>query len=52
MDRKYNVITFFSKNLYVKIVIIFIKATLKDSRKVGRIRNDLSKWNLYLHFLI
>ena len=35
----------------VKIVTVFIKTTLKDS-KVGRIRNDLSKWNLYLHFLI
>ena len=31
---------------------MFIKATLKDSRKVRRIRNYVSKWNLYMYFLI
>ena len=36
----------------IKIVTIFIKTTLKDSRKIRRIRNYVSKWNLYLHFLI
>ena len=36
----------------IKIVTMIIKATLKDSRKVRRIRNYVSKWNLYLHFLI
>ena len=36
----------------IKIVTIFIKTTLKDSRKIRRIRNYVSKWNLYLYFLI
>ena len=64
MDRNYDVITFFTKNLYfkkagvtifadiIKIVTMFIKTILKDSRKVRRIRNYVSKWNLYLYFLI
>ena len=64
MGRNYDVIIFF-QNIFVlrragvaifadiiKIVTMFIKATLKDSRKVKRIRNDVSKWNLYLYFLI
>ena len=57
MDRKYIVITFFL-NLFlrrlrvaifadiIKIVTMFIKIMLKDSRKVSKIRNCLSKWNL------
>ena len=64
MGRHYDVITFFSKNLYfkrawvalfadiTKIVTMFIKTILKDSRKFRRIRNYVSKWNLYLYFLI
>ena len=68
MDRNDDVITFFSKNLFfkkkikkawdsyfadiIKIVIIFIRKIVKDSRKVRRIRNYVSKWNLYLYFLI
>ena len=32
----------------IKIVTMFIKTILKDSRKVRRIRNYVSKWNLYL----
>ena len=36
----------------IKIVTMFIKTILKDSRKVRRIRNYVSKWNLYLYFLI
>ena len=36
----------------IKIVTMFIKTILKDSRKVGRIRNYVYKWNLYLDFLI
>ena len=63
MDRNYDVITFFTKNLYfkkagvtifagiIKIVTMFIKTILKDSRKVRRIRNYVSEWNLYLDFL-
>ena len=63
MGRNYDAITFF-QNIFVlrpgeaifadiiKIVTMFIKATLKDSRKVRRIRNYVSKWNLYLYFLI
>ena len=58
MGRNYDVITFFSKYLCLKkawvpifaeitkIVTIFIKTTLKDSRKVRIIRNYVSKWNL------
>ena len=60
MDRNYD---FSSKCLYfkkawgifaeiIKIVNMFIKTILKDSRKVRRIRNYVSKWNLYLYFLI
>ena len=51
MERSYDVITFILKNLFsgrprvaifadiIKIVTIFIKAILKDSKKVKRIRN-------------
>ena len=56
MGRNYDVITFISRNLYfkslesrvpifadlIKIVTMFIK-TLKDPKKVTRIRNYLSK---------
>ena len=64
MGRNNDVISFFSKNLYfkkagvaifagiIKIVNIFIKTILKDSRKVIKIRNYVSKWDLYLYFLI
>ena len=36
----------------IKIVTIFIKTIFKDSGKVKRIRNYVSKSNLYLYFLI
>ena len=36
----------------IKIATIFIKKTLKDSKKVRRIRNYVLKCNLYLYFLI
>ena len=36
----------------IKIVTMFIKTIPKDPRKVRRIRNYISKWNLYLYFLI
>ena len=61
MGRNCDVITSFSKYFcfkkaifadIIKIVTIFIKKTLKDSRKVRRIRNYVSEWNLYLYFLI
>ena len=63
MERNYDVITFISKDLYfkkaglatfadIKIGTMFIKTTFKDAKEVKRIRNYLSKWNLYLHFLI
>ena len=62
MDRNYDVITFFSKNLrrpgvaifggIIKIVTMFIKTILKDSMKVRRIRNYVSKWTPYLYLLI
>ena len=64
MGKNYDVITFF-QNIFVlrrpglaifadiiKIVTMFIKTTLKDSRNVRRIWNYASKWNLYLYFLI
>ena len=61
MDRNYDVITLISKYLYfkkaifayiMKIVTIFIKTIFKDSKKVKRIRNYVSKCSLYLYFLI
>ena len=64
MDTDYGVISFFQKTFIlrrlgvgifadiIKIVTIFIKTILKDSRKVRKIRNYVPKWNLYLCFLI
>ena len=63
MDRNYDVITFFQNTLtlrksgaaifadIVKIVTIFIKTIIQDL-KVKRIRNYVSKSNLYLYFLM
>ena len=51
MNRNYDIITFFQKIFIlrrpgigniadiIKIVTMFIKATLKDSRKIRRMRN-------------
>ena len=36
----------------IKIVTMFIKTITKDSRKVKRIRNYVSKSNLYVYFLM
>ena len=36
----------------IKIVTIFIKAILKDSKKIIRLKNYVSKCNLCLHFFI
>ena len=36
----------------IKVVTIFIKTIIKDSRMVKRIRNYVSKFNLYLYFLM
>ena len=61
MDINYDVINFISKYLYfkkayfadiIKTATKFIKTTLKDSKKVKRIRNYVLKCNLYLYFLI
>ena len=64
MDRNRDDITFFSKTFIlrnpgvaifadiIKTVTMFIKTILKDSKKANRIRNYLSKWNLYLYFLL
>ena len=64
MDRNYDVITFISKLFdlrmlviaifaeIIKIVTIFIKAIIKDSRKFKRIRNYVSELNLYMYFLL
>ena len=60
MVRNYDVITFISKYPYfkkarsslladiIKIVTMFIKAIIKDSKNVKSIRNYVSKSNLYL----
>ena len=54
MDRNYDVIAAFSKNLFLRrpgeitfadiinIVTMFIKTIVKDSRKLRRIRNYIS----------
>ena len=65
MDKNCDIINFISKYLYlkkayrvtifadiIKIVTMFIKKIFKDSKKVKRIRNYVSKCNLYLYFLI
>ena len=64
MGRTYDVITFISKITIlrrsrvaifadiIKIVTMFIKKIIKDPRKVKRIRNYVSKSNLYLYFLM
>ena len=64
MDRNYDVITIISKYPYfqrpgvdifadiIKIVTVFIETVTKDSRKVKRIRNYVSKSNLYVYFLM
>ena len=36
----------------IKVVTMFIKIIFKDSRKVKRLGNYVSKCNLYLYFLI
>ena len=63
MDRNYDVTTF--QNTFIlqrprvaifaditKIVIMFIKTMFKDSKKVKRTRNYVSKCSLFLYFLI
>ena len=64
MDRNYDVITFFQNAFIlrrawvaifgdiIKIVTMFIKTIFKDSRKVKRTRNYVSRCSLYLYFLI
>ena len=64
IDRIYDVITFISKYLYfkkgwiaifvyvIKILTMFIITIYKDSSKVKINRNYVSKYNLYLYFLI
>ena len=64
MDINNDVINFISKYFIlsrpgiasfadiIKIVTFFIKKISKDSRKVKRIRNFVSKCNLYMYFLI
>ena len=57
MDKNYDVITFISKYPYFKkawskIVTMFVKTITKDSRKVKRIRNYVSKSSLYVYFLM
>ena len=64
MDRNYDVITFFQQIFIlkrpgvavfadvIKMVTMFIKTILKDSRNFRRNRNYVSKTNLYMYFLI
>ena len=61
MGRNYDIIPFFQKIFLlrrpgvaifadiIKILNTLIKTILKDSRKVKRIRNYVSEWNLYLY---
>ena len=61
MNKKYDIITFILKYLFfrkawgliifsdvIRATTVFIKAIIKDSRNVKRIRNYESKCNLYL----
>ena len=64
MDRNYGIITFFQNTLIlrrsgvaifadiIKIVTVFIKAIIENSKKVKRIINYVSKSSLYLYFLM
>ena len=64
MDRNYDIRTFFQNTLIlrrsgvaifadiIKIVTMFIKAIIEDSKKVKRIINYVSKSSLYLYFLM
>ena len=61
MGINYDIIPFFQKIFLlrrpgvaifadiIKILNTLIKTILKDSRKVKRIRNYVSEWNLYLY---
>ena len=64
MDTYYDAITFFPNTLIlrrpgvaifadiIKIVTMFIKTIIQDSRKVKIIINYVSKFNLCLYFLM
>ena len=64
MDRNHDFITFISKYRcfkkawvaifadIIKIITMFIKKVFKDSKRVKKIRNYVSKCNLYLYFFI
>ena len=64
IGRNYEIITFISKyfNLrrsrvaifvdIIKTVTMFIKKIFQDSEKVKRIKNNVSKYNLCLYFLV
>ena len=64
MDKSYDVITFFQNTLIlrrpvvaifadiIKIVIMFIKKIIQDSRKVKIVINYVSKSSLYQYFLM
>ena len=64
MGRNYDVISIFlKKNILrrhgvalsaniIKIVTMFIKTILKNSRKIRITTNYVSEWNVYLYFLI
>ena len=64
MDINYDVINFTSKYFILrrpgvvifpditKVVTIIIKTIFRYSEKVNRIRNYVSKYNLYVYFLI
>ena len=56
MKRNYDAISFILRTrvdtfaYIIKNVTIFIKTIFKDAEKVKRIRNYVSKYNLYLYF--
>ena len=59
MNKNYDVMNFILRMPRVailtditKIVTMFIRKILEDSKKVKIIKNYVSKWNLYPYFLI
>ena len=51
MEKYYDVIVLTSKDI-IKIITIYIKTIFKDSKEFKRVRNYVSKCNLYLFLQI
>ena len=65
MVGNFDVIVFFLQNIFIlrnpgvaifadiiKVVTMFVKKIFQDSKKVLKNGNNVSKYNLYLYFLI